>query len=184
MPEKQVINGLKKAGFFYYVDSLEGNIPFEGAKANDLFERFYELVEHRGIPNTTLKREKIEKNNYLIISHKINPEINVHLAVNTELYGKDLRINLLFAQCDLKKVGNQTMWGTVLTGMGVIFCWTGVGLVALAIGIGMLVGAKNKFRTEFETERDAFYSTILGIFSNACDESGIDFDAESKKRVA
>ncbi len=184
MPDKQVINALWKAGFQVYRDSLEGSIPYQGEKANDVFERFYELVEQRGIPNTTIKKVKIGNNDYLIISHKVNPEINVHLAVNTEMYGKDLRINLHFAQQDIRKFNNHVMWGTVLTVLGVMFCWTGIGLIALGIGISMLVGAKNKFRSEFESERDAFYSTVLGIFADACDESEIDFDAVNKKKVA
>lgn len=179
MPEKQVINSLKKAGFKSYANTLEGIIPFQGKKAKDVYERFYELVEQREIPNTTVKRASIDDGEYLIISHKVNTEIEVHIAVKTEEYGKDLRIFILFAQYDNKAVVKQTNLGTILTAIGVLFIWTGVGAVALGVGIILLIGAKKVFRSEFEPERNSFNNIILGIFEDACEESEIDFDAKA-----
>jgi hypothetical protein len=177
MPEKQVIKALEKSGFLYFQDSAEGNIPFQGNKAKDLFERFYELVESRGIPKTTIKRTAVNNLEYLIITHKITDNVIVHMAVAIEEYGKDLRINLFFAQYDAKKVSNQIILGMVIAFAGLCFWWTGVGVAAMIAGIIMAVKAKGRFSDQYITERDGFFSTVLGILENACDEAGIDFDA-------
>lgn len=178
MPEKKDIKSLEKAGFRSHSNTIEGNIPYQGEKANELYERFYELVELREIPNTTLKRANIDGREYLIISNKVKPEVEVHLAFKTEKYGKDLKISILFAHYDSKAFQNQQTLGIVFIGIGILTCWTGFGLLSLGFGIILSIGAKNKFRSEFEPERDSFYNTILSIFEEACEESDIDFDAK------
>lgn len=177
MPDKKVLKELKKQGFFYFVKSNEVIIPLQGNKANELLERFYELVEQRGIPNTILKRFTTEQNQYLIISHKINPDIKADITVNPQEYGKDLRINLLFGHFDKKKYTAYSMVGGIITVIGLFSFWTGVGLLALIGGIVLSKNAVKQFSADFENERDSFYSTILGILSDACEETGIEFNA-------
>lgn len=178
MPEKSTIAKLKKAGFFTHQDSIETNIAFQADKAKEVMERFHELVEFRGIPSTTLKRTLIDTDEYIIVSKKITPEVTVQVASLIKAYGKDLQLSISFAHHDAKASGSQTTLATVLIMVGAFFVWTGVGAIGLIIGIILAVGAKNKFRDEFESQRNTFYSTVLEILGAACEEAGVDFEAK------
>ena len=178
MPDKNTIKQLENSGFRYYKDSIESNVAYQGSKVNVLKERFHELVEDRGFPNTTVRKVRLSNSEFSIVSHKIAKDVEVHVAVLLEEFGKDLRISISFGQFDNGAKNKQFTIGLVLTSVGAFLLVIG-GFIPLIIGVIMLIGAKNKFRSEYESERNNFFTTVLEIFSHACDEAEVDFEATS-----
>lgn len=138
-------------------------VAMEGQKHTQIKDEFLQLFSARNIPQTEIDTTSFDSSNYIIIRQTISRAEIATTAIRIDSYGNDLLLELRQYEKSAKSDGRRVTIGTVLTGLGALFFWTGIGLAALVGGLAMLVFMKSKF-SEDSAERQSselLFSTVM-----------------------
>lgn len=149
-------------------------VAMEGSKHVQVKEEFLQLLRSRNIPQTEIDTTSFD--NYIIVRKTISQAEIATTAMKIDSYGNDLLLELRQYEKSGKSEGRRVTIGTILTGLGVFFFWTGIGLAALGGGLIMLIFMKSKF-SEDSVERQAselLFSTVMETLLTALTNCDVD----------
>lgn len=126
------------------VGQVSASFALQGGKAIQTINEFLSLISQRNIPNTIVTQLKINNVVFYIVEKTIEPNEKAITAVRIEAYGNDLLVSIHHFEASQESNNMRLIRGNILLWGGIMFFWTGVGLVAIVIGLGFLA-SKSRF---------------------------------------
>jgi hypothetical protein len=148
-------------------------VALASLQASAVTAKFLEILQQRNIPLVTLQHFSSSENEFIVLKKVFKQGEEAATAVRIESFGNDLVIETRQYEWSASKNASYKLWGTILTPIGVLFVWTGVGAIVMFIGIACLI-THPRLSGSASEEAGAFRKAVRECISMALTNLGIE----------
>ncbi|MCW5873717.1 MAG: zinc ribbon domain-containing protein [Anaerolineales bacterium] len=175
-----------KNEFGVEVISFSTIFTLQGSKADLARNALISQIVKRNIPGAETTLIENGDRQYFVVSKKMKPDAVLSSVRASEIastliclesYGNDLLLEVKHYELSPRQTGRSSGLGAFVFAIGLLFFWTGIGLVALIAGFGMLRG-KSPFNDDSpEREKSKLlFQAVMGSLEFALSKADVELD--------